>query len=208
MSATSPSPRQQRSQQTRHRLLEATVDELADRGYAELRTAAVASRGGVSQGSVFAHFGNKVRLVAAAATHYFERELNADAVAIDLDAPLEDRVWRLLEVMWAEMRSDAYLGVLEVYSAARTNAALREAMAPVVLAEIQRAENAGHLVLSHLAGLGTNEAARGRFDALVATLIYTLQAAAREAATLGRPDPREPVLRQLQAQIVRELRAP
>ena len=197
---------QKRSLQTRQRLLGATIEELAARGYTELRTAAIALRCGVSQGTVFAHFGTKVQLVVAAVEYYFAREVHEDTVRIDPDAPIEDRVCRLLEVMWAEMSSDDYLGVLEVYSAARTNDALREALAPIAAAEIEHAGAVGHAVLSHIAGLDADAHTRGQYDGLVATLVYTLQAAAREAATLGRINAPEPLLRFLQAQLVRELR--
>ncbi|MEM7135768.1 MAG: TetR/AcrR family transcriptional regulator [Myxococcota bacterium] len=208
MSFATRSPQQARSARTQQRLLNATIEELASSGYTELRTAAVAVRCGMSQGTVFAHFGTKVRLVVAAVQHYFAREVRVDRVTIDPGHAIEERVWGLLEVMWEEMRSDAYLGVLEVYSAARTNEELRLAMAPVAAGEIERANAIGTRVFNSIAGSEPKRPTEARYEELIATLVYTLQAAAREAATLGVLEMPLPLMRFLQAQIVRELRAP
>ena len=61
----------QRTEQTRQRILDAAVTELAANGYAGLRTADVADRAGVSRGAQTHHFPSKDALVVAVVEHVF-----------------------------------------------------------------------------------------------------------------------------------------
>jgi AcrR family transcriptional regulator len=70
--APSPKPRQtqeQRRRNTKERVLNATVDILAEEGYARLTTTAVATRAGVSRGAQENYFRTKTDLIAAATAH-------------------------------------------------------------------------------------------------------------------------------------------
>jgi len=54
------------AEQTRERLLRAAADEFARRGYDGTRVADIAAAAGVSNGALYAHFGSKADLLAAA----------------------------------------------------------------------------------------------------------------------------------------------
>jgi AcrR family transcriptional regulator len=63
----------ERTEETRRRILDASVDLLASKGYAAFRTADVAEVAGVSRGAQTHHFPSKDDLVVAVVEHVFER---------------------------------------------------------------------------------------------------------------------------------------
>src|SRR5258706_14432846 len=64
---------------TRALLLEATVECLAERGYAGTTTTEVARRAGLSRGAQLHHFGTKTDLVTAAVEHLHQVLLGSSA---------------------------------------------------------------------------------------------------------------------------------
>lgn len=62
-------PRQDRSAETRRRLLEATIESLATEGWAGTGLTSVAERAGLSRGAAQHHFGTRTELVEAALAH-------------------------------------------------------------------------------------------------------------------------------------------
>lgn len=62
-------PRQDRSTETRRRLLEATIESLAKDGWAGTGLTSVAERAGLSRGAAQHHFGTRDELVEAALEH-------------------------------------------------------------------------------------------------------------------------------------------
>jgi AcrR family transcriptional regulator len=65
----------ERSEQMRRRIVEAAAAEMREVGYARFRTAAVASRAGVSRGAQLHHFPTKDELVFATLSHVFQAAL-------------------------------------------------------------------------------------------------------------------------------------
>jgi AcrR family transcriptional regulator len=75
-SEVAPAPRRtqsERSEDTRRRILDASVDLLATRGYAGFSAAEVAQVAGVSRGAQTHHFPSKDDLVVAVVEHVFRR---------------------------------------------------------------------------------------------------------------------------------------
>lgn len=66
----------ERSETTRHKLIEATVKLLRTRGYGGLRTVEIAAVAGVSRGAQMHHFPTKDTLVAASVRHLNDRMLD------------------------------------------------------------------------------------------------------------------------------------
>jgi len=64
---------EERSAATKGRLLDATLECLAELGYARTTTTEIAERGGVSRGAQLHHFATKAELVTEAVEHLFER---------------------------------------------------------------------------------------------------------------------------------------
>ncbi|KGQ23003.1 TetR/AcrR family transcriptional regulator [Thermus filiformis] len=106
-----------RAERTRARLREAALELLAERGYRGATTREIARRAGVSELTLFRHFGTKEALVQEALAAFvpqdFLKRLPRE------DAPLEEGLRALLE---------AYLGLLEA----------RQALLPKLLSELLR----------------------------------------------------------------------
>lgn len=115
----------ERTAATRGALLEATVEVLAERGYAGTSTTEIARRAGVSRGAQLHHFPAKLDLVSAALDHVFaEREAAFRARFAEL--PEADRNQAGAVEVLAEVGQGSHqLAVLELLNAARTDDGLR-----------------------------------------------------------------------------------
>jgi AcrR family transcriptional regulator len=123
-------PKQQRSQATRRRLLDAAVDELVERGYARLTTHGVAARAGVSRGAEQHHFRSRAELMAEAIDHLAERqmlELREQARALGGERTHTERV---LDLLLAQYSGPLFAATIELSLAARGDEELRAAILP------------------------------------------------------------------------------
>lgn len=120
----------QRRAETRAALLEATVDCLAEVGYAATTTRRIAERAGVTPGALQHHFASKAELIGASATTVGERMLRELAATEPpgrgepgrLAAALLDRAW--------EVHTGPQVAVIaELHLAARHDAELRARLA-------------------------------------------------------------------------------
>jgi len=124
-------PQEERTRLMRARLLEATVECLVERGFAGTSTTLVAERAGVSRGAMLHHFPAKNDLVVAAVRHLTElraAELR-DAVRRVPTGPRRTRA--VLRVLADHFTSPVFTAALELWVAARTDAALLAAVAPL-----------------------------------------------------------------------------
>jgi len=122
---------QQRSRSTQRRLLEAAVECLGERGWAGTTTTLVADRAGVSRGAQLHHYRTKSALLIAAVEHLAERrsaELRAEAAGLPPDG---DRLEATIELLASLFTGPLFAAAIEVWVAARTDAALRSALVPV-----------------------------------------------------------------------------
>lgn len=121
----------QRVAETRAKLLDATVECLAEVGYARMTTAEVAVRAGMSRGAQLYHFPSKAELVATAVDHLLDR-MHAqflDAVAkLPSDA---DRAPAMVDILWQLVNEPTFAAWLELMMAARTDAELAPTFADV-----------------------------------------------------------------------------
>jgi len=133
LGATAPSERQSQADRTarmRQKLLDATLQCLAEKGYAATSTSEVVKRAGVSRGALAHHFSSKAELVAEAAAFLISNRIRTtnEMIAGSLsDGGLEQR----LRVIW-----DAYerwfAANIEFMVAARTDAVLRASFARAI----------------------------------------------------------------------------
>src|SRR5437764_15212783 len=121
LSATSAPRRTQaeRRAETRGRLLDATLECLAELGYAGTTTTEVVRRAGLSRGAQVHHFPTKAELVVAAVEHLFHRRHEEFRQAFaervrSLDAALE-----LLWVMFQGPTIEAWLEYAEAERSAQ-----------------------------------------------------------------------------------------
>lgn len=119
-----------RSRDTRGKLMDAVVDCLVDVGWAGTTTTLVSERAGVSRGAQLHHFASRGELVAAAVEHLGEegvRELRDRAAALGRPAGTPAVVGLVVDFYVSPM----FAAALELWVAARTDAALRELVLPL-----------------------------------------------------------------------------
>ncbi|MEU4217944.1 TetR/AcrR family transcriptional regulator [Actinoplanes sp. NPDC026623] len=135
--AAEPSRRTQaqRRETTRSKILDATVQSLVERGYAETTTAEVLALADVPRGTLLHHFPTKVDLLVAAVQHLSRRRLDvlaAEITTVRTAAPAgTDQFDALIDIMWRHFSSPLFWAALELWTAARTDAGLRAALMPV-----------------------------------------------------------------------------
>ncbi|MEW6472342.1 MAG: TetR/AcrR family transcriptional regulator [Actinomycetota bacterium] len=129
-------PRQRRTQEersaeTRKRLLDAAIECLIELGYAATTTAVVAERAGVSRGAQLHHYPTKADLLAAAVDHLSTRLGHQLAVEADRLPQGGSRLSAVANTLLRGIRDPLFLAWVELRVAARTDPELRAALAPV-----------------------------------------------------------------------------
>jgi AcrR family transcriptional regulator len=123
-------PQGERTRAMRLRLMEATVDCLVELGWAGTTTTVVSKRAGVSRGAQLHHFPSKQDLVVAAVGHLTERRREDMSLAA-AELPERGRTRAVLEILSQQFVSSVFFAALELWVAARTDAELRDAVAPL-----------------------------------------------------------------------------
>ena len=153
---------EERSAETRARLLEATIESLIEVGYANTTTTAVCERAGVSRGAQVHHFPKKQDLVVAAVAHLAAKHvpvLRERAAALPPDAN-GDRLGAVVDLVAETFGGPLFTAALELWVAARTDAELHRALIP-----FERGAGRGLVQLwREIAG---DLAAHPRFDAVL-----------------------------------------
>jgi len=122
---------------SRAALLEASLATLTVKGSAGFTTAEVCRRAGLSQGSLFKHFGSRSELLAATTEHLFGL-LRSDYTTSFLDPSLQPRTIRhALDLLWTAMTDERLAAAFDLYTDARTDPSLRSSIEPVVRSHLE-----------------------------------------------------------------------
>lgn len=121
----------QRSAATQARLLDAALECLVDLGYAGTTTTVVAERAGVSRGAQLHHFPTRAALVAAAVEHLYARLTEAYQAGFARRPRKADRLRAAIDLLWSMFTEPHYAAVLELFTAARTDAELHARLRPI-----------------------------------------------------------------------------
>jgi AcrR family transcriptional regulator len=115
----------ERRAETRGRLLDATLECLAELGYAGTTTTEVVKRAGLSRGAQVHHFPTKAELVVAAVEHLFQRRHEEFRQAFT-ELPAGDRsLDAAIDLLWKMFQGPTFDAWLELVVAGRTDPALR-----------------------------------------------------------------------------------
>lgn len=124
-------PKQDRSRATRQRLLEATIDCLAELGWGATTVGVVAERAGVSRGATQHHFPTREELITAALEFMFDSRMESvRGESIDLPhgpARTEAVVARLVD----QYTGSLFRAALQVWTAAAADPELRARIVPL-----------------------------------------------------------------------------
>ncbi|MBJ7331153.1 MAG: TetR/AcrR family transcriptional regulator [Solirubrobacteraceae bacterium] len=136
MSTASPKPtrrtQEERTAETRGKLLDATLQSLLEAGYAATTTRRVAELAGVSQGAQTHHFPRRVDLVVAAVERLTEQRSSALADLVDAlptDQPARTR--GVLDLIWRDFSSPIFTVFVKLWVAAAEDPELYERLVPL-----------------------------------------------------------------------------
>ncbi|MCP2277390.1 TetR/AcrR family transcriptional regulator [Nocardia amikacinitolerans] len=132
--ATPHEPKQDRSRATRQRLLEATIDCLAEMGWAAATVAVVAERAGVSRGAAQHHFPTREDLITGALEYMFDTRMDqakAEAVTIAGVAEGVGRTQAVVAGLVESYTSPLFKAALQVWTHAAADPVLRERIVPL-----------------------------------------------------------------------------
>jgi len=122
--------RQERSRQSRQRILDAAVRVLVERGYANASTLRIQQEAGVSRGALLNHFPSRDTLVVAAVQHVAAERIRDLGTRTQWSSVPETRISEAVDVMWATYSQPYFWASIELWVAARSNEELRAALRP------------------------------------------------------------------------------
>jgi len=138
--AVANQPKQQRSQETIQKILQAACQCVAELGYGQASTIKIAKTAGVSQGALFKHFPNKIALMVAMTT-YYQGRARMEALATfpnDIkDASIRTRISYFVDGVWKFCQTLEYRAIDEVYAQARTDKEMANGLKSLVLLDAQ-----------------------------------------------------------------------
>jgi len=124
-------PQQDRSRITRQALLDATIECLADDGWAGTTVVGVAARAGVSRGAAQHHFATRDELVRAA-VEKVSADITAEMRAREAQlVQVEDRAQAVVELLVALWTGTFGRAATHLWVAASTDPTLRELVLPL-----------------------------------------------------------------------------
>jgi AcrR family transcriptional regulator len=122
----------ERREETRGRLLDATIESLIEVGYAGTTIRRVTEVAGVSQGAQSHHFPHRVDLVTSAFERLAEQRIERYRQrARELPADTGERVRALLDLLWEDFSSPVFTVAVKLWVAAAEDEELRDRLVPV-----------------------------------------------------------------------------
>ena len=122
----------ERREETRGRLLDATVESLIEVGYAGTTIRRVTELAGVSQGAQSHHFPHRVDLVTSAFERLAEQRIERYRErARELPPDRGERLRALLDLLWEDFSSPVFTVAVKLWVAGAEDEELRERLVPV-----------------------------------------------------------------------------
>jgi AcrR family transcriptional regulator len=121
----------EKSAETRRRLLDAAIECLIERGYANITSSEIAERAGLSRGAQLYHFPTKEELLIRAVEHLFEllfADLREKVASV---RDVEDRRAAAIDLLWKMAQGPMYKAWVELMLASRTDVYLHGSISAV-----------------------------------------------------------------------------
>jgi AcrR family transcriptional regulator len=130
--ATTRRTQSERREETRGRLLDATIESLIEVGYAGTTIRRVTELAGVSQGAQSHHFPHRVDLVTSAFERLAEERIDRYRKrARELPPNRGERLRALLDLLWEDFSSPVFTVAVKLWVAAAEDEELRARLVPV-----------------------------------------------------------------------------
>ncbi|MGC4962036.1 TetR/AcrR family transcriptional regulator [Gordonia sp. DT218] len=163
---------QQRGDRTRTRILDAAIRVLVDRGYSGASTLAIQAEAGVSRGRLLHHYPSRDKLLMAAVDHLARTRIESMPAQVDWPHDPAQRIGPAVDLGWTTFHQPYFVASMELWTAARTNEALRDALLPTE-------RRLGPTVRQAVAGfLGPELASRPRYPELYPLLLSSMRGVA------------------------------
>jgi len=120
----------EKSAETRRRLLDAAIVCLIDRGYANTTTSEIAERAGLSRGAQLYHFPKKEELLTSAIEHLIELKFGEMKEKVSRLTNENDRRAIAIDLLWETFNGRLATAWIELVVASRTDSYLRDAVTP------------------------------------------------------------------------------
>jgi AcrR family transcriptional regulator len=121
----------EKSAETRRRLLDAAILCLVERGYANTTGSEIAERAGLSRGAQLYHFPTKEALLIKAVEHLFQLMVDEMRQRVKQLSGEADRRSATIDMLWEMANGALYQAWLELMIAGRTDAYLRDSIRQV-----------------------------------------------------------------------------
>lgn len=178
---------EQRREQTRTSLLEATIECLVALGYARTSVQEICARAGVSKGALQHHYSSKSELMAAAVQHLTEQLKQQRVGTVEQLPAGGERISAAIDMLWEAYSGTLATAVMELWVAARTDPELRAAIHPVDRA-------LGRSVLEHVTAMAGDDVPPERMEMLFWLTVNLTRGLALDAELGGDPTRREQLL--------------
>lgn len=148
---------EERTAETKAKILNATLDVMEEDGIADASTAAIAKRAGVSRGALSHHYESKFDLIVAAVEFLLNRAIgNIEKLSDQVNAG-EATIEDVLDRLWEYDNRRLFIISLDYLSAARTDEKLYRALMPLGRAYQQHLDKIWS-ELARNAGIGPEKA--------------------------------------------------
>ena len=121
----------EKTAETRRRLLDSAILCLIDRGYANTTTSEVAERAGLSRGAQLYHFPRKEELLTNAVEHLFQLMFTEMKEKVGRLGNADDRRAAAIDLLWEIAGGPLAAAWIELMVASRTDSYLRDAVTAV-----------------------------------------------------------------------------
>jgi AcrR family transcriptional regulator len=177
-------PQQTKGERSRNQILDAALEVLIGKGYAQASTLAIQEAAGVSRGKLLHHFPSRDDLLMAAVHHLARARIEELPRQIDWPGDPIERISVGIDAGWSTFHQPYFVASIELWTAARTNANLRSALGPAE-------RDLGPTVRAAVASfLGPVLTAAPRYDELYPILLSSMRGAAM-TYLIDRRDPRQ-----------------
>ena len=169
----------EKTAETRRRLLDSAIFCLIDRGYANTTTSEVAERAGLSRGAQLYHFPRKEELLTSAVDHLFHLMFSEMKEKVGRLGNENDRRATAIDLLWEIANGPLATAWLELVVASRTDSYLRGAVTAVNDRMAEFIDQSFKELFPRPEGVGAD------YDLIPQMVVMILEAMALEGKTLN-----------------------
>lgn len=119
---------EQRRQETRRRLISATIQVINEKGFAAMRTGDITKKAGVTWGAAQHLFGGKAELLTQVASDVSDTLIDTLETDIDTDLPARDKLALIIDQTWELYSSRTYFAMVEIVRGTRKDPSIHDNM--------------------------------------------------------------------------------